>query len=75
MSIEIPKQILDTLEWGTHRAKQMGGQHAGTPNYGVKLTSKEMGFEISTDAFRSQIQAKEFCMTVFELFLQEIRAV
>ena len=73
--MKIPKEILDTIVWSTHREKQLGGQFCGMPNYGVRLTSKEMGFEISTDAFRSQIQAKEFCMDVFELFLQELKAI
>lgn len=75
MEKEVPQEILDTIVWGTHREKQIGGQQAGIPNYGVKLTSKELGFEISTDAFRSQLQAREFCMTVFELFLQEARII
>lgn len=73
--MEIPKEILDTLKWSTHREVRTGGQQCGIPNYGVKLISEEMGFEISTDAFRSQGQGKEFCMTVFELFLQEIKAI
>lgn len=73
--MEIPKEILDTIAWGTHKEVIRGGQHCGMPRYGVKLTSKELGFEISTDAFRSQIQCKEFCMTCFELFLMEIKAI
>lgn len=73
--MEIPKEILDTIKWSTHRQPQKGGQQCGIPNYGVKLTSEEMGFEVSTDAFRTQWQAKEFCMTVFELFLGEIKAI
>lgn len=71
----LPKEILDTIVWGTHREPQKGGQQCGMPNYGVMLTSKEMGFEISTDAFRSMIAGKEFCMTCFELFLMEIKAI
>lgn len=73
--MEIPKEILATIVWGTHREQQKGGQHCGMPNYGVKLTSKELGFEISTDASRSQYKAREFCLTVFELFLQELKAI
>lgn len=71
----IPKEILDTIVWSTHRQKQVGGQSCGMPNYGARLTSKEMGFEVSTDAFRTQMQNREFCMSVFELFLSEIKAV
>jgi len=71
----IPQEILETIVWSTHREKQMGGQMCGLPNYGVKLTSKEMGFEISTDGFRSQMGNKDFCMKAFELFLKEIKAI
>lgn len=71
----IPKEILDTIEWSTARKRPKGGQHCGMPNYGIKLTSKETGFEISVDAFRNQMDGKQFCMTVFELFLQEIKAI
>lgn len=71
----IPQNILDTIKWSTHRPKQIGGQQCGISNYGVKLTSEETGFEISTDAFRSQMEGKEFCLTVFELFLQQIKAI
>lgn len=71
----IPKKILDTIVWGTHRPKQIGGQMCGSPNYGVSLKSEDCGFEVSTDAFRSQSQARDFCLTVFELFLMEIKAI
>lgn len=72
---EIPKEILDGIKWSTYREPQRGGQHCGMPNNGVKLTHEELEFEISTRAFRSQIQAKEFCWSVFELFLQEIKVI
>lgn len=71
----IPQNILDTIKWDTHRPKQIGGQQCGIPNYGVKLTSEEFGFEISTNAFRSQIEERQFCLIVFELFLQQIKAI
>lgn len=71
----IPDIILKTIVWGTHRPIIKGGQQCGMPRYGVKLSSEELGFEISTDAFRSQIQCKEFCMTCFELFLMETKAI
>ena len=70
--MKIPAEIAEGLEWSTHREKQKGGQQAGLPNWGAKLTHKELGFEISTDAFRSQMQCRNFCQTVFELFLMEL---
>jgi len=69
---EVLNHYLQGIKWSTHRPEIKGGQHAGIPNYGVKLTHEELGFEISTDGIRSQYQAKQFCMTVFELFLHEI---
>jgi protein subunit release factor A len=73
--MKIPDAIMEGLKWGHHREAQKGGQQCGMPNYGVRLTHQELGFEISTDAFRSQINGKEFCMAVFELFLSEIKAI
>lgn len=71
----IPEEILKTITYSTHRERPTGGQTCGIPNYGCKLTSKEMGFEVSTDAFRTQMGNREFCMSVFELFLSEIKAI
>ena len=71
----IPKEFLDTIEWSTHRPVRTGGQSCGMPNYGIRLISKELGFEISTDYWRSMYQNREFCLTMFELFLQEIKAI
>lgn len=71
----IPQKILDTIVWSTHNEPIKGGQMAGMPRYGSKLTSEEFRFQISTNYFRSQLQNKEFCMTCFELFLMEIKAI
>lgn len=73
--MKIPQEILDTIVWDTHSKPIKGGQIAGTPRYGVKLTSEEFQFSVSCNHFRSQIENKEFCMTCFELFLMEIREV
>lgn len=69
----LSKEILDTITWSTHREKQMGGQHCGIPNYGVKLHSDEFDFTISCAGFRTMAGNKEFCMTVFELYLAELK--
>ena len=72
---KIHQKILDGLVWSTARQKQMGGQSCGMPNLGTKLTHSELKFEISIEGFRSQFQAREFCMTVFELFLEETKVI
>lgn len=71
----IPESILEGIKWDTHRPRQVGGQQAGTPNYGVRLIHEDMGFEIGTDAFRSSIEGREFCLDMFELFLKRINAI
>jgi protein subunit release factor A len=70
--VPLQKEILETIKWSTAREPQKGGQHCGMPNYGIKLTSEEMGFEITLDGFRSQMSGKQFAMLVFELYCEEI---
>lgn len=52
-----------------------GGQSIGAIHYGCKLTCEEAGFEVIIDAYRSQIKNRELAYLLFELYLQEIKAI
>lgn len=74
MANQIPESILKQLKWSPMYENRVGGQHCGIPR-GVRLTHEETSFEIACSWFRSQIQCKNFCITVFELYLHEIKVI
>jgi hypothetical protein len=71
----IPQEILDGIIWKPYIEPPPGGwgQIAGWPPgyYGARLIHKELNFEIACMYYRSQIQNKEKCMLLFELFLSD----
>ncbi len=50
----------------------MGGQQVGIPRLPDILTSEELGFSIMIGYGRSSVANKAMCMTLFELYIDEI---
>jgi len=73
MSKEEKELIKQGIQWHGYPVRPIGGQQAGTPIMGAHLTHPDFDFEIKCREFRSQLQSKQFCLDVFDLFLDEIR--
>ena len=73
----IPKEIQELIKWECYPEDKhtLGGQHVGTIITGKKLICKEIGFEIATDNYKSQIKNMNLCLLLFELYLQEIKVI
>lgn len=70
----IPEEILKLIKWEAYPKNQItGGQTVGVPISGSTLICEELSFSISCRGGRSQMKNKEFCMTVFELYLDEFK--
>jgi len=67
----IPDAIAQDMQWSSSRTRQKGGQHCGMPT-DLRLEHIDCGFMADVRGFRSQLQAKEFLLTVFELYLEEL---
>lgn len=68
---EIKKEILAGIVWTSWPVRPIGGQQVNWMPSGWKLTHPDFSFEIACNEFRSAIQNREFCLTVFELFLDD----
>lgn len=68
---EIKEKLINDVKWEIIYP-QTGGQQCGMPKPKVCLISEETGIKIAIDYYRSQAQNREFCMTLFELALEEI---
>lgn len=69
---EIKKAILAGIVWISWPVRPTGGQQVNYIRYyGWKATHPDFSFEIACNEFRSSSQNREFCQTVFELFLDE----
>lgn len=60
--------VWDTVNWG-----RKGGMTVNLNDPAVRLICEEAGFEIMVRAHRSQLENKRLAMTLFELYLDEIR--
>lgn len=68
--IELAKQNAVLAMVSTTRTN---GQHTNGPNVSTwMLYSNDYKFEVKCGAFRSSIQNREMCLTLFELFLSEL---
>jgi len=69
----IPKEISDLIKWKQYPQEHHGGQTVGVSLGGSTLICEELGFTISCDGSRSQMKNRNFCITVFELYLEEFK--
>lgn len=51
------------------RKQPYGGQHVGIMPKQIRLTHEDLGFSVTVDRYRSQIDNRELAMTIFELYL------
>jgi len=74
----IPQEILDEIKWKII-SPPLGGQHTNGGHIGsdVYLISEEFNFSIKANSspFRSINKTKEFCLTIYELYLQESKYI
>lgn len=68
---EVKDKILAGIVWTSWPARPMGGQQVNWMPSGWKLTHPEFSVEIAINEFRSSTLNREFCLTVFELFLDD----
>lgn len=68
---EVKKKILAGIVWTTWPERPKGGQQVNWMPTGWKLTHPDWSFEIACNEFRTSMQNREFCLTVFELFLDD----
>jgi protein subunit release factor A len=73
----IPDNIKELIKIETYPPynTNLGGQSVGTIHTGCKLTCEGSGFEVIIDNYRSQIKNRELALTLFELYLQEIKII
>jgi protein subunit release factor A len=69
----IPEEVRKLLKWEQFPEEQKGGQTVGIMNMGSTLICEDLGFSIFCDGSRSQMKNKQFCLTVFELYLEEFK--
>ena len=72
---KIPDNIITQVKFEYYPDRPYGGQSCGIPSRGVRLIHEESGFKVETDWFRSSYQAKNFLLTLFELYLEEIKVI
>lgn len=75
MTTMLPEHILNTVRFERFPEAPKGGQQVGVPPRGVRLICEEYGFKAEVLYFRSQIQAREFLLTMLELYLQETHQI
>lgn len=68
---EVKKQILAGIVWIVWTGVPKGGQQVNWMPAGWKLTHPDWRLEIACNEFRSSTLNREFCLTVFELFLND----
>lgn len=69
---EIIKEILKKdAVWTVWPVRPTGGQQVNWVPAGWKLTHPDFSFEIACNEFRTSMQNREFCLTVFELFIDD----
>lgn len=68
---EIKKHIMEGIVWTTWPERPKGGQQVGIMRAGWKLTHPDWSLEIACSEFRASMQNREFCLTVFELFIDD----
>ena len=73
--MNIPKEILDLIKWEQYPPEIKGGQTCGIPMQGSALICEDFGFKIYCNGSRSQMKNRNFCITVFELYLDEFNVV
>jgi protein subunit release factor A len=74
--MEIPEHIFKGLKKTIGDPnEQKGGQSVGLCSGKVTLTHEELGFSITVELSRSQIRNYNFAITVFELYLQEMKII
>lgn len=70
----IPNNIIQLITKKTY-PEYLGGQAVCRISSGVTLNCDEYMFSISCGLFKSQLKNWEFCITVFELYLQEHKII
>lgn len=74
--MKIPDEIQKLIKWEAYPlGNNNGGQSVGTIRYGARLICEELGFEVAVNNYRSQLKNKELCLTLFELFLMDIKVI
>lgn len=53
-------------------AGRTGGQNCGVIPKAIRLTSEESNFEITINAYRSQLANKQLAYLLFQLYIDEI---
>ena len=71
----ITEEIKKLMVWEQFPKEQHGGQSCGIINAGSTLACKEMEFSISCNGSRSQMKNRQFCVAVFELYLDEFHII
>lgn len=69
LSPEQIKEILKGVVWSEWPERPKGGQQVNYMPRGVKLTHPDWLFEIACNEHRSQLQNKDDCYLLFELWL------
>lgn len=73
MKIEETKQeLISKIKWMSFPITPKGGQTCGVLPKGSHLICEVTGFEIKINAYRSQLQNRELCLTIYNLFLDEV---
>ncbi len=68
---EEKQEIFKDIIWEVYPKRPYGGQNINYTRNGVKLIHLDFDFEIACAEFRSQHECREFCLTIFDLFLDE----
>ena len=69
---EVIKQFKQEAVRSSFPIHPKGGQTVGRTTSGITLEHKDLGFSISINNYRSQLQNLELAYTLFELYLEEI---
>lgn len=69
----IKDEIKKGLVFKTYDDLHKGGQHVGLGPPEITLSHSDFEFSITCGEFRSRQENKDFCLTVFELLLMELK--
>ena len=59
--------------WENYPEIKIGGQSCGIPIRGFTLSHPDFNFKVSCCDFRSQMENRQICIDLFELFLMQVK--
>lgn len=69
---ELKETIRKNIKWEVVNPTPLGGQSCGIPQFKQRLCSEELDFKVEIGYMRSAIKNREMCVTLFELYMDEI---